>query len=171
MLARRGEDLPVIGWREWLELPDFGVRSIKAKIDTGARSSTLHAFDMEFFRRRGKEWVRFKIHPLQRDIRQKTEVEAEVLEWRYVRSSSGHVTCRPIIVTRVRLMDKEWSIQVSLVGRDEMGFRMLLGREAVRRRFVIDPGRSYRGEKALRRAQRKADRKAARKAALKSARK
>jgi hypothetical protein len=125
---------------------------------------------MEVFRRRGKEWVRFKIHPLQRDSRQRAEVEAEVLEWRNVRSSSGHVTCRPIIVTRARLMEIEWPIEVSLVSRDEMGFRMLLGREAVRRRFVIDPGRSFRGEKDRRRKLRKAVRKAVRKAARKEER-
>lgn len=171
MPAPPASELPVIGWREWLQLPEFGIAAIKAKIDTGARSSTLHAFDMEFFERRGEEWVRFRIHPLQRDVRHSAQVEAPILEWRYVRSSSGHVTCRPIIVTRVRLMRHEWSIEVSLVGRDEMGFRMLLGREAVRRRFVIDPGRSYRGEKERRREERRVARKAARKAGKKLARK
>lgn len=164
MVSPNQKDLPVIGWREWLELPDFGVAAIKAKIDTGARSSSLHAFDMEFFKRRGKEWARFKIYPFQRDARHSALVEAEVLEWRYVRSSGGHVTCRPIIMTRVRLLDLEWSIEVSLVSRDEMGFRMLLGRSAVKRRFLIDPCRSFRGEKERRRSERREARRAARKA-------
>src|SRR5262245_57844630 len=110
---RERRKLPVIGWREWLELPDLGVTEIKVKIDTGARSSSLHAFDMEIFRRDEQEWVRFKIHPLQRDVRQTVTVEAPVIEWRTIRNSGGQTTRRPIIVTRARLMDVEWPIEVS----------------------------------------------------------
>lgn len=140
----RSEKL-VIGWREWVSLPELGIRRIKPKIDTGARSSSLHAFDVEFFRRRGEEWVRFRVHPLQRDSRKTVKAEAEVLEMRRVRASSGHVSLRPVIVTPVELMGRRWPIELTLADRMDMSFRMLLGREAVRGRFVVDPGRSYYG--------------------------
>ncbi|MEX2287650.1 MAG: ATP-dependent zinc protease [Planctomycetaceae bacterium] len=134
---------PVIGWREWISLPHLGVRAIKAKIDTGARSSSLHAFDVETFKRKGKMVVRFSVHPLQRDARTTVITEAEVLEFRQVRSSTGHAMLRPVIVTDVSLFGMRWPIELTLANRDEMGFRMLLGREALRRRFLVDPGRSY----------------------------
>jgi hypothetical protein len=133
----------VIGWREWANLPQLGIQAIKAKIDTGARSSTLHAFDVEFFHRQGVPFVRFRIHPLQRSVRPTITAEAPLLEHRWIRSSTGHRTWRPVIRTTVSLMDRRWDIDLTLVNRDEMGFRMLLGREAIRRRFVVDPGRSF----------------------------
>lgn len=136
-------ELPVIGWREWVALPHLGIDAIKVKVDTGARSSSLHAIDIEEFRRDGKEMVRFQVHPKQRDYRYVVSAEEEVIEWRRVKSSGGHVTRRPVILTPVRLGAQEWSIELTLVGRDEMGFRMLLGRQAVRGRFAVDPGRSY----------------------------
>jgi hypothetical protein len=135
--------LPVIGWREWVALPDFGVKRIKVKVDTGARSSSLHAFDIHSFRRGGHEWVRFQVHPVQRKSSKSVEVEAKVLEHRSVRSSSGKASLRPVIVTDVELFGKVWQIELTLASRDEMGFRMLLGREAIRRRFLVDPGKSY----------------------------
>lgn len=135
----------MIGWREWVSLPELGIRAVKAKIDTGARSSSLHAFDVESFRRRGRTFVRFKVHPLQRQTRTTVSTEAEVLEFRHVKSSSGHAAERPVILTEVELLGKRWPIELTLANRDEMGFRMLLGREAVRRRFLVDAGHSYRG--------------------------
>lgn len=134
---------PVIGWREWVALPELGVPSVKAKVDTGARTSSLHAFDLEFEKRRGSEWVRFGIHPEQRSARFATTVEARVLEWRSVRSSSGRAERRPVILTEVELLGRRFEVELTLTSRDAMGFRMLLGREATRRRFLVDPGRSF----------------------------
>jgi len=138
-------DLPIIGWREWVGLPELGIPQIKAKVDTGARSSSLHAFDIEPFKRRRATWVRFSIHPIQRRSDHIVEVEAEVVEYRSVRSSNGKSSQRPVISTAVELLGFTWPIELTLAGRDEMGFRMLLGREAFRRRFVVDAGRSYCG--------------------------
>lgn len=136
---------PMIGWREWIALPDLGVTGIKVKVDTGARSSALHAFDIQAFQRDGVEWVRFKIHPFQRSTSETIDAEAPVLEYRHVRSSGGHETHRPVIATFVQFLEHRWPIELTLVRRDAMGFRMLLGREAVRRRFLVDPGRSFLG--------------------------
>ena len=147
-MARIGERaLPVIGWREWVGLPDFGIKQIKAKVDTGARSSSLHAFDLHEFERDGSKWVRFQVHPVQRRADRSVDVEAEVLEFRSVRSSSGKASMRPVIVTHVSMMGITWPVELTLASRDEMGFRMLLGREAFRRRFLVDAGRSYCGGK------------------------
>jgi hypothetical protein len=134
---------PIIGWREWVALPELGIGRIKAKIDTGARSSSLHAFDVEHFQRRGRRYVRFKIHPIQRSSAGIVEVEAPILEFRNVRSSSGKATNRPVIITTLEVLGMSWPIELTLANRDEMGFRMLLGREAIRGRMLVDPGRSY----------------------------
>jgi len=136
---------PEIGWREWVRLPELGVRRIKAKVDTGARSSSIHAFDVERFRRKGREMVRFGIHPMQRSSKRSVVAEAELLDERRVRSSSGKAELRPVIVTEVEMMGRRFPVELTLARRDSMGFRMLLGRQAVRGRFVVDPGRSYLG--------------------------
>jgi hypothetical protein len=149
-LHKKNHALPVIGWREWVGLPEFGVKQIKVKVDTGARSSSLHAFDIHAFKRGGHVWVRFQVHPVQRKSTKVVEVEAKVLEYRSVRSSSGKASLRPVIVTNVELLGKAWPIELTLASRDEMGFRMLLGREAVRGRFLVDPGKSYYGGKPKR---------------------
>ena len=141
--GKRGLALPVIGWREWVSFPDLDAWAVKAKIDTGARSSCLHAFDVRTVRRGGKEFVQFKVHPLQRDTSQTVEAEAELLEYRVVRSSGGHETHRPVILTTIQLLGQQWGIELTLASRDTMGFRMLLGRQAVRGRFLVNPGRSY----------------------------
>ena len=143
---RTPEDTLVIGWREWVELPELSIDRIKVKVDTGARSSSLHAFDISTFKRRGVEWVRFKIHPIQDDSRTTIQAEAELHDTRLVRSSSGKQTLRPVIITEVSLLGERWPIELTLVGRDEMGFRMLLGRQAVRRRFLVNPAVSFLGE-------------------------
>ncbi|MEX2672531.1 MAG: RimK/LysX family protein [Phycisphaeraceae bacterium] len=134
---------PIIGWREWLTLPDLNVPAIKAKVDTGARSSAMHAYDMQTFMRRGVEMVRFVIHPYQRDTERTVPAEAKLVDRRWVRSSGGQRTWRPVIHTRIQLGDDLHDIELTLVNRDEMGFRMLLGRQAVRHRFMVDPARSY----------------------------
>lgn len=135
--------LPVIGWREWLSLPELGIAEVKVKIDTGARSSALHAFDIEPFRRNGKLMVRFKVHPYQRDVKKTVISEAEVIDERGVRNSGGYKELRPVIFTSIELRGERWPIELTLTNRDLMRFRMLLGREAVRGRFLIDAGRSY----------------------------
>ena len=143
MMNRKTSGLPVIGWREWVGLPDLGIKTIKVKVDTGARSSSLHAFNLRVFERDGVKWVRFQVHPVQRKSIRTVEVEVMVLEFRPVRSSSGAVTLRPVIVTNIELLGLTWPVELTLASRDEMGFRMLLGREAFRRRFLVDAGRSY----------------------------
>ncbi len=137
--------LPIIGWREWLSLPELGIKYIKAKIDTGARSSSLHAFDTEFFERDGEQWVRFKVNPVQRNESRVVETAARVFDSRSIRSSSGESQVRPVIVTPLQLLGERFDIELTLADRNQMGFRMLLGREAFRRRFLIDPGKSYLG--------------------------
>jgi hypothetical protein len=139
--------LPVLGWREWVALPELGIKKIKAKVDTGARSSSLHAYDLEIFEREGESWVRFRIHPVQRKREEVVEAEAKVLEFRSVRSSSGEASMGPVIVTTVKLLNDTLPVELTLANRDEMGFRMLLGREAFRRRFLVDAGGSCYGGK------------------------
>lgn len=133
----------MIGWREWVELPDLGIRKVKAKIDTGARSSSLHAFDIKTIERDGKQIAQFKVHPIQRATEKTVVCEAEILEFRKVKSSTGHAQERPVILTTVEVLGEEWKIEVTLANRDGMGFRMLLGREAIRGRFLVDAGNSY----------------------------
>jgi hypothetical protein len=137
----------VIGWREWLSLPALGVPRIKAKVDTGARTSALHAFGLEIVERDGVELARFEIHPIQRSAELTVMAEVPVHGWREVRSSSGQLERRPVILTPATLMGLRWPIELTLTNRDQMGFRMLLGRQAVRRRFVVDPGRSFLGDR------------------------
>jgi hypothetical protein len=141
---------PAVGWREWVALPDWGVPAIKAKIDTGARTSALHAFDIETFERSGSTWARFLIHPWQDSGSDEIAVEAPLLDRRAVRSSSGASRLRPVVATTVELAGSLVPIEVTLTRRDEMGFRMLIGRQALRRRFLVDPGRSYLGGKPAR---------------------
>ena len=145
MKSKRRSELPAVGWREWVALPQLAVPAVKAKVDSGARSSALHAFDIEEFRRGGATWVRFAVHPLQRDAHSTIYCEAELAEYRKVRSSGGHETRRPVIVTEIELLDRRWPIELTLASRDTMGFRMLLGRQAVRNRFLIDAGHSFLG--------------------------
>ncbi|MFH7242470.1 MAG: ATP-dependent zinc protease [Spirulina sp.] len=133
----------IIGWREWVALPNLGVPAIKAKVDTGARSSALHAFDLEHFDRNGATMVRFQAHPIQRDDQYIISVEAVLLEERWVRNSGGQEELRPVIETTVQVGEHIWPMELTLTNRDVMGFRLLLGRQAVRQRYLVDPGHSY----------------------------
>ncbi len=133
----------IIGWREWLVLPDLGIPSIKVKIDTGARSSALHAFNVERFRRHGRTMLRFRVHPYQRDRTRTVVAEAELIDERRVRDSGGHSELRPVIATTAKLRGRIWQIELTLTNRDQMGFRMLLGRQALTHRFVVDPAHSF----------------------------
>ena len=148
-MNRRRPSVPraVIGWREWVALPDLGVPRIKAKIDTGARTSALHAFRLEEFLEGDTLWARFEIHPDQRSARNAIVVTTPVFEHRRIRSSNGVVQNRPVIRTTLEALGQPLTIDLTLTNRDEMGFRMLIGRAALRRRFLVDPTRSYYGEK------------------------
>ncbi len=149
--------LPVIGWREWVKLPDFEIPRIKAKVDTGARSSSLHASDIEEFEKHGVTYVRFRIHPYHRTPERFVESEAKVIDFRKIRSSSGAVSNRPVIMTPIVLLDKVWEVELTLAGREEMGFRMLLGREAFRGKFLVDSGKSYYNGKPKRKRKKRKD--------------
>jgi hypothetical protein len=119
-----------IGWREWVGLPGLGVAAIKAKIDTGARTSAVHAYRIEPFRRAGALWLRFELHPLQRSDATKVACEARAVDERQVRNSGGGVERRYIIETLLKIGEEVWPIELALANRDQMGFRMLLGRTA-----------------------------------------
>lgn len=149
------EAAAIVGWREWVALPAWGVEHVKAKVDTGARTSALHAHDLTAFIRDDAPWVKFAIHPFQGSDRGAVEVEAPVTEEREVRSSNGEVDVRPVVVTDVILAGHNRSIEVTLTQRDAMGFRMLVGREALRAAFLVDPGKSYLGGRPRRATRRR----------------
>lgn len=134
-----------MGWREWIAFPDLGIRRVKAKVDTGARSSSLHAEEIELFQLRGRMAVRFVVLPRQGSRVGAVQCEAPLHDERYIKSSNGSRELRPVIRTAISWAGEVWEIDVTLTARDLMGFRMLLGREAIRRRHLVDPGRSYLG--------------------------
>ncbi len=148
-------DPTVVGWREWVRLDAVGVPWVKAKVDTGARTSSLHAFDLRAYEVDGRPWVRFSIHPWQASAEDEVLVELPVHDVRPVRSSSGHEETRYVVHLPLVLRGRAVEAEVTLTDRDEMGFRMLVGREAlVRGGFVVDPAVSYAGgrpERAVRR--------------------
>jgi hypothetical protein len=133
----------VIGWREWVALPDLGVDLIKTKVDTGARTSALHAFDIEHFKRKNQDWVRFCVHPIQRNDEVIKACTSRVHDSRAVTNSGGSTEHRWVITTIIVLGDESWPIELTLTNRDEMGFRMLIGRTAINGRFMVDPSQSY----------------------------
>lgn len=139
----------IIGWREWLALPELGVPGVKAKIDTGARSSALHVVDLEVFEERGRSRVRFVLHPLRKRSGIAIVCTADVIDQRVVSDSGGHRERRWVIRTPVALGSRQWPIELSLTNREDMLFRMLLGRTAMQG-LLIDPRRSYRHGRAPR---------------------
>jgi len=153
-LIARGQ---MIGWREWVSLPELGIERIKAKVDTGARTSSLHAVDIRPFERDGVEWVSFVAKPHTGGAMDRLEVpcEASVIGFRPVRSSSGFAEHRYFVMTPMVIGNKRFDIEVTLTNRAEMGFEMLFGRSALRRgRFVVHPSHSYLQGQVSRPAQR-----------------
>lgn len=135
---------PVIGWREWLALPTLGIPAIKAKVDTGARTSALHTYDLSTYMDNGREYVRFHIHPLQKREDVTLECNAPVVERRVVRDSGGHAEERIVIMSDLEVGEKSWPVEITLTNRDDMLFRMLLGREGIRAGgLLVDPAASY----------------------------
>jgi len=130
----------IAGWREWAALPDLGIPWIKVKLDTGARSSALHAFDLEEL---PDERVRFSVHPWQDTDADALTVELPIHDRRIVRSSTGHTQERIVVLTPLTFAGRTVDAEVTLSNRDQMGFRMLIGREALRQGFLVDPARSF----------------------------
>lgn len=133
-----------VGWREWLSLPELGIEHIKAKIDTGARTSALHTFEIERYREGGAPWARFGVHPLQKNTGHAVFCRAAIADERWVSDSGGHREWRIVIETLVSAGDTAWPIELTLTDRENMRFRMLLGRTAMARRLRVDPAQSFR---------------------------
>ena len=133
-------DLEFVGWRESVSLPLFKLLDLKAKIDTGAKTSALHADEIEFITVKGKKFVRFSLETVEG---KKKYIQSRFLEEREIKSSTGQKTIRPVVKTTIRMGKSEFEIEITLINRDLMGFKMLIGREALNGRFLINPARSY----------------------------
>ncbi len=142
-LIRPIRKYPIIGWREWVSLPALMIPQIKAKIDTGARTSALHAFAIKTFTENGTQKISFDIHPFQHNTQQVISCVAEVVDRRLVTDSGGHEEDRYVIQTPLTIAGQTWSIDITLTERENMLFRMLLGRSALRKRFIVNPARSF----------------------------
>lgn len=132
-----------IGWREWGALPELGLAAIKIKTDTGAKTSSLHAADIEAFEKAGQQWVRFTTHAVPGDTSLARRCEAQVVDTRTVRNSGGDSESRPVIRSELVLGGERWPIELTLADRSRMKFPMLLGRHAMRGRFLVNPAASY----------------------------
>jgi hypothetical protein len=137
----------ILGWREWAALPQLKIEKIKVKVDTGARTSALHAFNIRPLKRGGKDFVQFEVHPIQRNEKLLRKCVCPIRDYRWVTDSGGKREKRFVIETPISIGGEEWPIEVTLTGRDQMRFRMLLGRHAVKNRFYVDPALSFRMKK------------------------
>ncbi len=140
----RPADRRIVGWREWIALPALGLDRVKAKFDTGARTSALHAWDQEVYEVDGAPWIRFRAHPIQNNDTHVVDCAAPLADCRWVTNSGGTRERRNVIRTPIAIGSETWTIEITLTNRDEMGFRMLVGRQAMRGRLIVDPMRSYR---------------------------
>ena len=132
-----------IGWREWVALPELGVPAVKAKVDTGARTSSLHTAGIEPYTQHGGPRVGFLLHPLQETRDVELWCHADVVDHRRITNSGGHADVRYVVRTLLRVGTEEWHVEISLANRETMTFRMLLGRTALRGHALVDAGRSY----------------------------
>lgn len=138
------DQVRLLGWREWVDLPELELGPIKAKVDTGARTSCLHAFELDAFEKDGQPWIRFKVHPVQKDESRVVQCEAPVCDQRAVTDSGGHTEQRYVIRTRLRIGSWDQAVEMTLTGRDNMRFRMLIGRTTMKAGgFIVDPAVSY----------------------------
>lgn len=137
------ENKVLIGSEEWCAFPSLGIPAVKARVDSGAKTSSLHAVNIQPFKRRGHKWVSFEIHPLQDNRKTVVRCEAPVVDRRKVRSSSGDAEKRLVVKVPLQLGDRTWEVEVTLTNRDSMGYRMLLGREAMVGRMLVDPEASF----------------------------
>ena len=142
-MTKTSSSLPILGWREWVGLPELNIAQIKAKVDTGARSSALHAFAIDPYRKGGQRWVMFAIHPLQTQTDLIIECHIPIKDRRMVSDSGGHKQRRYVIETQIILGQSVITAEMTLTNRDSMLFRMLVGRTTMNSRFVIDPNASY----------------------------
>ncbi len=140
----------IIGCEEWCSFPELGIPAIKARIDSGAKTSSIHAYNIKSFKRDKKTWVSFEINPIQKNRRVVIKCEKPVIDKRAVKSSSGISEKRYVVSTPIKIGKNTWDIELTLANRDSMGFRMLLGREAMTNRIIIDPSLVFTlGEVAL----------------------
>ena len=137
------KDKVVVGSEEWCSFPTLGIPTIKARVDSGAKTSALHAINIKNFQKDGQEWVKFDINPIQNNTKTVIHCEALLVDQRVVKSSSGFRERRYVIKTYLEIGGKRWEIEVTLTNRDSMGFRMLLGREAMSGRILVDPEQKY----------------------------
>ena len=140
-MTLKRKELPVVGWRELVHLPELGLHAVPAKIDTGARTSSLHGEVLEEFERDGQKFVRFAVDFAQQHVRQ--ICEAVHVDVRGITSSNGETQYRYVIKTPLKISDVEFRAEISLANRSDMRFPMLIGRSSLRRKFVVDSGYSW----------------------------